>query len=65
MYGVYVNGNKQVNLKSNSGQRDFAGALIDTIMREQVKYPDAKIIFTDKEEDFKSGLPSFEEYMGL
>ena len=32
---------------------------------EIMKYPDAKIIFTDKEEDFKSVLPSFEQYMGL
>jgi hypothetical protein len=64
MYGIYINGNKQENLVSNASLTDKTQYLIDRLIIEQAKYPDAKIIFTDKEECFKSGLPSLQEYLG-
>lgn len=62
-FGIYVNGNKQENLVHNSSLTDRVEYFIDRLMVEISKYPDAIISFTDKEDEYKSGLPSLEQYL--
>jgi hypothetical protein len=67
--GIYVNGHKQENLKSNFPITDRSSSLFDSIMREFKDQAHnhntiCEIIFTEDEENFKSGLPSFTDYLG-
>lgn len=66
--GIYVNGHKQENLASNFPADDNAVSLFDRVMTEYKWQANnlgtiCDILFVDNEEDFKSGLPSFTDYM--
>lgn len=63
MFGIYVNGCKQSDLVCNSSLRDSTEYFINRLMMETARYPEAKIVFTDNEEPFRTGLPSLEDWL--
>ena len=63
-YGIYVGGKTSSHLVSNSFLSDSAETLLDSVLFRMGKIVgDAEIIITDSCEEFKSDLPSIEEFM--
>lgn len=66
-YGIFVGGKKQENLQCNSCLKDHSNYMFDYIKYELDKLVKNKIeyevVFTTNEDEFKSGLPSLEQYL--
>lgn len=63
MFGIYINGCEEKNLVCNSCLRDSSEFLINRLMMETARYPDAQIVFTDNEGPFQTGLLSLEDWL--
>ena len=61
--GIYVNGKTQQHLESNFPLSDRGEYFFWNIIRIQNQYKNCEIIFTENEEEFKSNLPSLQEYL--
>lgn len=68
-YGIYVNGTTQEHLACNDVLSTKTESFFNRIMlelKDQAKKGlICEIIFTEDEDKFKSGLPSFQEYLGM
>ena len=63
--GIYVDGKKDKNLVSNFYGETSTKYFFDRLKMECDRFNDYGIEFTENEEEFKSGLPTLQEYLGV